>query len=467
MHRLALLILLLSACSSARPGRGGDDDDDDSAADDDDATGDDDDATGDDDDATADDDDDDDDSTPDVPLTISDLTSGAVPLNTEVSLGEVYVTSQPRIFEDDGDALFWIQDGEERGDGIAVYTYTSVLEAHPELMPGTSYSITGIFDEGFDVPQLRLTDADDLDYLGDSPALDPVPVDAAELADGVSSDPLLLGMLARLSGAGVDSGPSFSSYGQWSADDVVVDDAWVWADVDPGYDVSVTGIVHSSFGDVVMLPRTEADLDFEHPGCGSWSDPGDARTLNCRELEPGTGVTVWDLVVTSPAPWYGDAFFAELLGAEAFAGLQIFGATELDLPAVGAVVVVTGVYDEYGGQSEVVVSDANDIVEIGTASVSPGLVFDPCDLSEADEGMLRWFPLVQVLPQDSDAEDFGYVEVAGCPHVQVNGQFFGSNEEFNSHVQTGAIEDLVAVVSESFGIVRVSPRSTEDWAAWD
>ncbi len=472
MHRLALLLLLLlllSACSSPRAGGGGSDDDD-SAADDDDATGDDDDATGDDDDATGDGVDatgDDDDSTPAGPITIADLTSGAVPLDTEVTLSEVTVTSPPIVFDENDDGLFWVQDGGQRGDGIVVYTYTSVLDAEPDLLPGSTYSVTGIFEEGFDVPQLRVTDASDLDHLGDSPLPAPVSVNASELDDGVSSDPLLLGMLARLSGAEVESGPHYSTFGQWSADGVLVDDAWVWGDVDPGYDVNVTGIVHSSFGEVVMLPRSEADLDFEHPGCGAWTASSDARALNCREVEPQTEVTVVNLVVTSGEPFYGDAFYAQRMGADVFAGLQIFGATELTLPPIGSVVAVTGLYEEYRGQSEVVVLDSGDLVETGSSSVEPGLVFDPCDLSEGDEGMIRWFPIVPVLPQDSDASDFGYVEVAGCPNVRVDAQFFGSNEDFNSLVDTGPIEDLVGIVSESLGVVRISPRNADDWVSWD
>ena len=127
---------------------------------------------------------------------------------------------------------------------------------------------------------------------------------------------------------------------------------------------------------------------------------------------------------------------------------------------------VSGVYEEYRFQSEIMVDPA-DVIVTGSTSLEPVLVLDLCSLDEGHEGLLIWSPFVPTEPQSGDAEAFGYAEVDGCPHVHIDGQFFASASDFNAQAGNVSIEDLVAVVSESFGDVRVSPRGPGDWSVWD
>ncbi len=451
---MALLAALLMSACNLGPNPGGDDDD------------------------SADDDDDDDDSTPTGPIdaTITDLTSGAVELETDVVITGAVVTTAVWNDEDDNQAGFWIQQGEGPGTGILVFTFfdvgTDIVASG--LSIGDEVTIEGRLRDPFgDFLELSINEASAISVTGQGTVPAPTVVAASDLAQGFVSDEGLVGVLVSVEDVTVDASPGFNNFFTWRADDVFVssprygEDAWMYADVWEGYAVeSITGVAHRSFGDVKIMARTQEDVVFSYPGCDD-TDGLDVQDLNC-EGSIGDDVTLTGLVVVSPEPFFGDSVWAMDPAADSFGGVQLFWTDDdVTLPAIGDIVDVEGEADEYRGQTEVIIFDPADVSVTGSGDATPVAVADACDIGEHHEGMLVTIPSVTVDAQDGDAEDFGYFTVTGCPLVKVGAVFWTSPADFASDTGNGGeIVNLVGVVVDSNNEYRINPRTTADWDSW-
>jgi len=444
---LPLVCSLLIACPPARRGGGGDDDD-----------------TSDDDDVGPDDDDtsDDDDDTTD-PLSISDLTGGAVGPGDVVTVDAV-VTTPYWYDEDDDEALFWIQDDAGPGNGIQVFTDPDIV-LELDLAPGDAVTVSGQFDDPFGFPFVAVSSADDVVATGQAPIPAPHPVSAFELADGFA-DADLYGVLVELEDLTVSVAGGWDTWLEWEADDVLFDSLFHYADVMPGYTVdSVVGVVHLDYGNAKVHPRWGDDVAFTHPGCSSAS--GDLQDVNCGGVSEGSTVGLEDLAVISPAPWFGDAFYVSDIDGDLFGGALVYSPSSLTPPPVGTVVSVDGEYAEYRGNTEIIIWDAADVLEVGgPVAVAPIPLTDACDIAEAHEGMLVTVPTVAVT-QSADGETYGWYEIAACPDKQVGSDFFGS-ADFATSTPGGAgtITGLTGVVIDEFDVYGIHPRDTSDWDSW-
>jgi hypothetical protein len=224
-------------------------------------------------------------------------------------------------------------------------------------------------------------------------------------------------------------------------------------------------VLAKSFGNMVVFPRWADDMQFMHPGCEG-AGSGSVVALNCGATAIDDDVTA-TLVVTSPEPFFGGAFFAQTTDGGDYTGVQVYGAGDFSQPDVGDIVTVTGEYEEYNGQSEIVIFGNDDITVDSTgANATPLSVTDPCTLGETHEGRLVTVPTLTV-NQDSDGANYGYYSVEGCPLIQVNATFFSDTDAFAAATGgPGTVTNLTGVVIDKYDVYAIAPRGESDWDSW-
>ena len=446
-YRTLLLLLALVALpltSACNLGPGGDDDDDTS-------------------------DDDDDDNLDPVEVTIADLYNDVVAPGLPVVLSGVVVTTPFKVpfNEDDTESYFWVQDGSGPGTGMTIFTYRDVVEAlDGSVVPGDILTISGTFDIFDGTYEVKLFDAADVEVTGNTDVPAAHPIEEADIANGFGSADLN-GVLVTLSNAVVSEAPGYDNYFEWTTEGgAMVDGDWLIPDVNAGYSVdSLTGVLAKSFGNMMVFPRYDSDISFVHPGCDTQGD-NDVFNLNCGYVDLDDDVSA-TLLVTSPEPFFGGSFWGQLVDGGDYSAVQVYGVGDFTQPAVGDIVTVSGEYEEYRGQSEIVIFGEDDIsVDSSSNDVTPLEVIDPCTISEAHEGQIVTVPSL-VVTQDSDGQSFGYYSAEGCPLIQVNATFFDSNEAFlKATPGPGTITNLTGIVTDKYDVFTISPRGASDWDSW-
>ncbi|MBN95328.1 MAG: hypothetical protein CL928_14885 [Deltaproteobacteria bacterium] len=432
--------------------------------------------SGDDDDGDGTDSGDDDDSIgPDpVTTTIAQLMAGEVTVESPVIVEDVTVTTPLWIGdEEDNEAYFWVQDGAGPGTGIVVFTYFDVAsELESVLSADSIVTVSGTFRQPFgDFYEISIDSVDDVQITGQGSAPEPQVLQAADIANGLA-DPQLIGTLVQIENATVTEGPSYASYYEWEADGVFVDDFFHYADVRADYTVhSVSGVLHQSYGDATILPRWARDVDFDYPGClDEWTGSDNLPAINCQSVDLGAPVTVSDLVVASADTRYsGTSLFVVDPTALAYGGIAVYSAEDLaSIPAVGTSVTLSGAYNEYRGNSQIVIQgDAG--ITVGDAGAAPTAieVTDPCTLNESHEGMVVQVPSLSVVAQSEHASSNGYFEVADCSQIRVGSDLFESSDAFNSASGgAGTIEGLRGVVAGYYNVLTINPADESSWTSW-
>ena len=448
---LLLLGLLPAVGCNLGPGSG-------SGGDDDDATGDDDDATGND---------------PQV-VTIAQIHAGEVEPETFITIENVVVTTPMRYDEDDNEGDFWIAhpDGGP-ASGLYVFSFYDVVDALDEAdaaQPGDVINITGTYKDPFSgtLLEIQLTNADNVEVVGSTSLPEPYLVDADDISGGFAPADLI-GAIVAVEDVVVDQAPSYDTFNEWTGDGVIVVDDFYYADVELGYAVDrVSGVLHSNFGDASIFPRWDTDVEYTYPGCDSGWDDDSLQGVRCRSLDEETEVTLEGLVVTSPAPYFGDAFFAQDLDATGnFSGILVYSVfDELEAPEIGTVIDVTGEAEWFRGLAQLVVFDTEeDYTETGdpnrAGDIVPLEITDPCDIGEEHEGMLVSVPTATV-----EEYDFFY-PFAGCETIGIGSMFWDDLDSFQDETGgAGTVTNLVGVVSSRFDERTINPRSTDDWDTW-
>ena len=445
---LALGLMTVLGCGPFGPS--GDDDDDSTSGDDDDSTG------GD-----------------PIVVTLAEIHAGDVDSDTFVTIENV-VVSTPMLFdEDDNEGSFWLSTPEGgENSGLYVYTFYDVVDALDEAddaQPGDVITITGTYIEAFGylLPELRLTAASNVTVTGSTTLPTPHLVTAAEIAEG-SAERSLWGAVVQIVDAVADNAPTWDNYLEWTADGVIVVDDFYYADVEAGYEIaSLSGVLHPNYGDASVFPRWHDDIDFTYPGCDAAWGADSIQGARCRVVDEDTEVTIDGLVVTSPAPFFGNAFFVQDIDAVGnFAGAEVYAIfDDLVIPAIGDVVNVTGDVESFKGLTELVVFGGDDVESTGVnraGELTPLVLATACDIGEEHEGML-----VSVASVTVGALDYNFYPVDGCPLIGVSSLFWETVDGFASDTAGGVtITDLVGIVGESFDEMSINPRDNLDWGTW-
>ena len=446
---LSLSLLPAMGCNFGPSGNGGGDDDD---------------SVGDDDDATNGD--------PTL-VSISDIHSGSVNDGDFITIEGAVVTTPMRFDEEDNEGDFFIADpAGGPNSGLFIYTFYDVVDALDEAdsaQPGDVINITGTYVEAFDygLPELRLTNANNLDVVGTTSLPTPFLVEAADVSGGFA-DPELWGAVIAIENVTVDEAPTYENYYEMLADDVIIVDDFYYIDAEADYTLDrVSGVLHPNFGDASLFPRWHEDVEFSYPGCEASWGADSVQGARCRVVDEDTEVTINSLVVTSPAPFFGNAYFVQDLDATGnFAGIQVYAIfDDLEVPAIGTELNITGEVENFRGASELILFSSDDVEETGndrSDDIVPLEIADPCDIGEEHEGMLVRIPAVTVGDLDYNA-----FPVNGCPRVGVSSLFWSDVSAWESDAGgAGEITNLVGIVNERYDEMSINPRTVGDWDSW-
>jgi len=414
-------------------------------------------------------DDDDDDTLDPVEVTIADLKADAVAPGLPVILSGVVVTTPFKVpyNEEQTESYFWVQDGSGPNTGMTIFTYRDIVEAlEGSVGPGDILTIEGTFDIFDGSDEVKLFAVEDIEVTGTTDVPAAHPIEEADIANGFGSDSLD-GVLVSVTGAEVEEAPGYDNYFEWTTTGgAMIDSDFVISDVVAGYTIdSITGVLAKSFGNMMVFPRWDSDVEFTHPGCSSDS-LYDVVNLNCGAVAIDDDVSA-TLLVTSLEPFYGGAFFAESADGISYGGVQVYGAGDFTQPQIGDLINVSGEYEEYKGQSEIVIFGDDDLSVISDGNdTTPLTVEDPCTIGEAHEGRLVTVPSL-VVTQDGDGESFGYYSADGCPLIQVNATFFVDTDSFLTATGgPGTVTNLTGIVVDKYDVFAIAPRGESDWDSW-
>ncbi len=221
--------------------------------------------------------------------------------------------------------------------------------------------------------------------------------------------------------------------------------------------------------------QSDRDSDGQGDACDPCPDeasPGGFCTTAVRDLadedspdHPAEGSTVRITGVVVIGVEDGSGFYVQDPDEEDHGGIFVYDPGS-DAPAVGDLVSVSGVYEEYYGLQEIV---AEEVSVDGTAEVpAPIVASDPCDIAtggadaERYEAMLVQVNDVTVTTENpDDPDDYGAMVVAGC--LWVDDDLW----EYDPAVRTvgTGYSLVVGPLHYTFSQTRVLPRSADDLVA--
>lgn len=411
-------------------------------------------------------------------VSIYDIRQGNVPLQSNVSVMNVVVTS-PMVIEDDDDdgvpdsATVYVQeiDGGEYS-GISLYLWNEPAAALT-LQPGDRVDLVGEYDEFFDASQIIIKNAGDVTVTGDEALPAPSVVSAADIAsDNAGAEPWE-GVRVAVNDATIAN--TNDGFGQWVLDGGALV-GYLFTELPTAqaggtYD-SVTGILYYTFEEYKLGPTGEADFGAYTPPMSSSTTIPDIQQGNVAE---DSIVEVSGVIATSGFTWSNDdsaAFFVQDPAGGQYSGIQVFvgNTAGLDIQP-GDILDITGAtYEEFFDMSQLVVADASGITETGSGPApAPEVIANPADIAtngamaEAYESVLVSVENVTVTDVNPDAPDeFGEFAVDGG--LRVDDVFFAIDDWMKPAMGAG-FASITGPLVYAFSNFKLEPRDPSDLVA--
>jgi len=415
----------------------------------------------------------DDDVSDDDGLDIYDIQQDGAGLDEFVTLSDKVVTMPDCL--DGGYGYFAIQepDGGEYS-GLLVFTYEDVI-VEVDVTPGQVVTIGGTVTEYYDMTELTLSSASDLEITGTATVPEPVALTAADLAEG-TGEPWESVLVELQSPQSVTEG--VNQYGDWRVDGIKVCSTCYMPDPEPtaGQAVdSLVGIVIYDYGEFCIAPRDANDVVL--------GEVGPVETVAVSDIQQGNvpagPVRLEDVVVTSPVSeayssceWRG--FYVQEQAGGPYSGIYI-AFLDADLPGfsvnVGDVVNLEGSYEEFYDLSEIKLAAAEDYEVTGSAAPPDPIVIDAC----ADDAELETYESVLVQVVDAEvtdenpdgATDYGEFEVDGCLRVDdmfMNDACGGSTT--SPEPPQGTVMTITGPMHYAYDNYKMEPRGQSDFQGW-
>ena len=422
---------------------------------------------GDDDDVTDDDDDDD-------GLDIYGIQQDGEGLDEFVTLTDKVVTMPDCL--DGGYGYFAVQepDGGEYS-GLLVFTFEDVI-VEIDVTPGQVVNVAGTVTEYYDMTELTLSAASDLEVTGTAAVPEPVALTAADLAEG-TGEPWESVLVELQSPQTVTEGPN--SYGDWRIDGVKVCSTCYTPDPEPvagqGVD-KLVGVVLYDYGEFCIAPRDANDVQL--------GEVGPVETVTISDIRQGDvaagPVRLEDVVVTSQVSeayssceWRGFTVQEQAGGPNS--GIYV-GFLDADLSgfsvSVGDVVNLQGSYEEFYDLSEIKLAAAEDFEVVGSAAPPAPIVIDPC-ISDAEletyESVLVQVVDAEVTDENPDGptDDYGEFEVGGC--LRVDDMFlndFCGGSTTSPEPPQGTVMTVTGAIHYGYNNYKLEPRGQSDFQGW-
>lgn len=392
-------------------------------------------------------------------VTIFDIQQGMVAENTTVNVKDVVVTS-PVNFESGGVFVQEQQGGEF--SGIYLYMWNEVVDG-VQLTPGDVVTVTGEYVVFYGMSQITVRKAADLEVVGDAEPPAPAVVPAADIATGGDRARNFQGVLVQIENATVTQ-PA-NQHGEFVVEGgLLVDDFFLAPGDAPDPDVgavydSIVGPLYFAFDKYRILPRNPGDLVG-----GDGGVTGDTYTIydiQQGRVREGTRVLVEDVIVSTPITYKGDMFFVQEAEGGEHGGIAVFVHDETGLDVrVGDVIRLDGRYQEFHGQSQIVLDSPADFETTGRAEptatlVSSSDVATGGSLQASYEGVLV---VVENAEVTTDVDQYGEFVVDDV--LIVDDLFFTGG---GPDPQSGTVySSITGVMAYDYEEAKLSPRDLDD-----
>lgn len=418
---------------------------------------------------------------PVTPVTINEVQMGAVGLDCTVTIEDVVVAAPLLRDKNENGTVFIGHPEGGQWSGIQMYMYAEVADS-TNLKMGDKITVTGMYTEYFDTSQLVIGSAQQIVKNGTGSLPTPTVVASSE----AGTEPYE-GVVIRIENPAVtDDSLGFGDFMLDNGNIVLTNDYLYDAgeDFNPKNGDSfaaLIGPVIYSFEQFKIAPRTWDDVvDWDQGDTTTTGDPTDTDTTTDttttgdpedvtvydiqQEMVPeNTIVTIKDVIVTTPMSFNTkDMFVQEADGGE-YSGIHIYipGAMDPGL-AVGDIVTVTGEYQEFYDESQIVVYDIADITSTGSGPAPTPISVDANDvktggpMQENYEGVLVQVSGVEVTAVD---DMFGEWEVSDG--LVMENMFF-DNADWPSPMLGDPYAELTGVLTYNYEKARLAPRTPSD-----
>lgn len=410
-------------------------------------------------------------------VTIYDIQKGMVPVDSVVEIKNVVLTTP--VMYDEG-AVFVQEMAGGEYSGIYLYMYSEVIDSL-DLTPGDVVNVKGTYTEFFDFSEITVTSSADLQIVSSGPVPEPALVAAADVGTNGAKAEAYESVLVKVENVMVtDAAPGF---GEFEVDGVLRIDDFFYPFEGPmvsNGDVftSIVGPVMWSFDNFKIAPRSLDDLDgggdtttttttTDTDTSTSTSTTGDQDAtifdLQMGKVAPKTDVTLTDVIVTSPLSFSGDSFFVQDPAGGEYSGIIVFVKDPAGLVIKpGDLVTLTGYYDEFFMNSQMVLNDASGLTLGGTMPVPAAEVVNAADIAtggpmaEAWEGVLVSVEGVSVTNPDAM---FGEFEVTGNLRVD---DFFFKMADWPKVTMGEQFMSITGPLNYNFDNTKVCPRTLAD-----
>ena len=383
-------------------------------------------------------------------VTISDIQQNG--LVGPAKLEGVIVSAPP---VDEG---FWVQDAGG-GSWSGVYVYTDRVDGDVDVSVGDVLNITGEISEYFDLTELSVGNISDIEAQGTT-----AEVSAVELTEAPSDWEEYEGVLITLSDVTIGEGGDYGVYNLNYAGLLIDDEIYDYAVNNGDSFASLTGVVHYTYGEFKLFPRSESDFGTStgtgEPSTEPSTEPGPADSASIMSIQDGTVVVGTEVMVDSAIVTginsSGSQIFIQDASATEYAGIMVYLGSGGVTVSVGDEVSVTGVVEDYFGRTNLEISSASDVVASGaTGSITPvALTADPTDW-EVYEGMLISLSSATL---SSEPSQYGVSTLAEYS-LSVDDSLF----DYTTSAANGdSFSTVVGIVDEYYGWVLL-PRSGADF----
>ncbi len=406
-------------------------------------------------------------------VTIPMIRQGMVAPDTVVTVKDAIVTAPVRVYGgEDQYAQYYIGD-PAGGEWSGIYLFT-FSDLGLQLNVGDQVTVTATYEEYNGVSQLSVNSLESVSVTGTATPPAPVVVPAATLAGDATGEPYE-SVVVRVENVEVtDDSQGFGNY--VLSDGLTLNNQYLFAAgeqfqpvngdtfgalIGPlarnTYDPPFFYIAPRTWDDVIDWdsggnPTTTTDTDTTGP-----SEDATVYQVQMGDVPEGNTVTIKNVVVSSPLTFAGNNMYVQEQDGGAWSGINVFLPNGAPALAVGDVVDITGTYEEFFDNSQIVVQDMADIVPTGgTAPVVPE-VLTPADcLLEDWEGVLATVENVTVTVEGM--EMYWEWEVDG---LTMDKQFI-ANDDWPKPTVGTTYSSLTGPLRFAFEKRRMSPRDLND-----
>jgi len=417
---------------------------------------------------------------PVAPVTINQIQMGEVALDCTVTVEDVTVSSPVlRDKNENGTAFIGHPEGGE-WSGIQLFMYAEVADS-TELKMGDKVTITGTYAEYFDTSQLIAGSGQQIEKKGAGTLPTPTLVSSAD----AGTEPYE-GVVIRIDNPALTD--DSLGFGDFMLDNgnIVLTNDYLY---DAGEDFNPTngdtfgaiiGPVIYSFEQFKIAPRTWDDvIDWDQGGNPTTGNPttgdpttgpttGEPEDVTIYDIQQGmvsenTVVTLKDVIVSTPVGFKGEDMFVQEADGGEYSGIHIYLKNVADPGlSVGDVVTLTGEYQEFYDDSQIVIDNASNIMSTGSGPAPDPVDVDADDvktggpMQENYEGVLVRVSDVNVTATD---DMFGEWEVS---NGLVMDSMFVTFDDWPSPMLNDFYSSLTGAMFYNYEKARMAPRDAAD-----